>query len=53
MTIDGVDIAWVDVTSVALVADTMLDGWVSGDGFTCVGVYDEGFSALDQECTST
>jgi hypothetical protein len=47
------DISIYNETSVALVADTMLDGWVSGDGFTCVGVYDEGFSALDQECTST
>jgi hypothetical protein len=51
VTIDGVDIAWVDVTSVALVADTMLDGWVSGLGFTCVGVYDETFSALNTSCS--
>jgi len=47
------DISIYNETSVALVADTMLDGWVSGDGFTCVGVYDEGFNALDQECAST
>jgi hypothetical protein len=37
----------------AQVADTMLDGSAYGVGFTCVGVYDEGFSALDQECAST
>ncbi len=40
-----------DVSSSAQVADTMLDGTVTaGDGLTCVGAYDEAFSALNEVC---
>jgi hypothetical protein len=36
--------------STATVADTMLDGPVTGGGLTCVGAYDETFVALDPVC---
>ena len=35
----------------ANVADTVLDGPVSGSGFTCVGVYDAAFAALNATCS--
>ena len=39
-------------TSSAQVADTMLDGTVTaGGGLTCVGAYDETFSALNASCS--
>ena len=39
-------------TSSAQVADTMLDGTVAaGGGLTCVGAYDETFSALNASCS--
>ncbi|MFT5433956.1 MAG: hypothetical protein ACI9OJ_004668 [Myxococcota bacterium] len=36
--------------SLAKVADTNLDGAVTGGGFTCVGVYDLSFVALSTIC---
>ena len=36
--------------SIALAADTMLDGAVSGAGFTCLNTYTEAFVALDEVC---
>lgn len=35
----------------AKVADTMLNGPVSGPGFLCVGAYNQAFGALTQNCT--
>jgi hypothetical protein len=37
-------------SSTALVADTMLNGAVSGAGFTCLNTYTEAFVALDENC---
>jgi hypothetical protein len=36
--------------STAKVADTVLDGAVAGDGYTCVGVYTTGFATLGPAC---
>jgi hypothetical protein len=36
--------------STATVADTMLDGPVTGGGLACVGAHDETFVALDPVC---
>jgi hypothetical protein len=36
--------------SSAKVADTVLDGVVSGDGFTCLGVYTTAFTTLGVAC---
>jgi hypothetical protein len=37
-------------SSTALVADTMLNGAVSGASFTCLNTYTETFSTLDEDC---
>ena len=37
-------------SSSANVADTTLDGTVTGSGFTCVGVYTSAFVALGTAC---
>ncbi|MBT5138574.1 MAG: hypothetical protein HOM37_05920 [Acidimicrobiaceae bacterium] len=37
-------------SSSAQVADPMLDGAVSGAGFTCLNTYTEAFVALDEVC---
>jgi hypothetical protein len=50
--ITGDDYSISNSSSTALVADTMLDGPVLvGDGLTCVGAYDETFSALNASCS--
>jgi hypothetical protein len=36
--------------STAKVANTMLDGTASGTGFTCIGVYNTSFAALNANC---
>jgi len=36
----------------ARVADTLLDGAVSGSGFVCFGAYTELFASLDEDCVS-
>jgi hypothetical protein len=37
-------------SSTAKVASGMLEGAVTGGGFTCVGVHDDNFVALDTSC---
>lgn len=37
-------------SSTVKVGASMLEGSVTGGGFTCVGVYDENFAALDTSC---
>jgi hypothetical protein len=48
--ISGTTNSIVVVSSTAMIAATMLDGAVTGIGFTCVGAYDGSFAALNTSC---